>query len=187
MLSYIWIGMMAVAILFGSITGQLEAVSTAAMEGASAAVKLVFTMAGPMLLWSGSAELMRRGGLLQVLSLKVWKPISVLLGIRDADVDTKENICANFSANLLGLGNAATPPGLKAAEMLGVHNKRRALTRLIILNTASVQLIPTTVAALRAGYGAQSPYDICPAVWLTSCAALTVALGSAAIIGGFAK
>ncbi len=187
MLSYIWIGMMAAAIVFGAVNGSLEAVSTAALAGAESAVKLIFSIAGPMLLWSGAAELMRRGGLLTALSGWVWRPISAMLGLRNAGRDLRENICANFSANLLGLGNAATPPGLKAAELLGGQSKRSALSRLIILNTASVQLIPTTVAALRAGYGAASPYDICPAVWLTSGAALLAALGSAVLIGKYAK
>ena len=187
MLSYIWIGMMAVAVVFGVISGRTEFVSAAALEGAGSAVKLTLTLAGPMLLWSGTAELMRSGGMLNAVSRWVWRPISALLGLRKAHRTLRENICGNFSANLLGLGNAATPPGLKAAATLGTNGDRHALSRLIILNTASVQLIPTTVAALRAGHGAASPYDICPAVWLTSGAALLAALGSAVFIGRFNK
>ena len=187
MLSYIWIGMMAAAVVFGAINGRLENVSSAAMAGAESAVNLSFSIAGPMLLWSGAAELMRCGGMLHAISRRIWNPISALLGLKNADRELRENLCGNFSANLLGLGNAAPPPGLRAAETLGAQGNRKALSRLIILNTASVQLIPTTVAALRAGYGSAAPFDICPAVWLTSGAALFAAVGSAVVIGKFLK
>lgn len=182
MLSYIWIGMMAAAVAMGICTGRLAEVGGAAMAGAQDAVELIFSLAGPMLLWSGAAELMRRGGVLSALSRAVWRPISGILRLPAVEHELRENICLNVSANILGLGNAATPPGLAAAKALG-SRKGDSLERFIILNTASLQLIPTTVAALRAGLGAESPYDICPAVWITSAAALAVAMFCAVLCG----
>ena len=90
------------------------------------------------------------------------------------------DLSCNVSANLLGLGNAATPAGIRAAVRLKERDGRESagneLCRLVVLNTASLQLLPSSVAALRSALGAQAPYDILPAVWLTSAVALTVGL-----------
>jgi spore maturation protein A len=96
-----------------------------------------------------------------------------------------ELIAANVSANLLGLGNAATPLGIQAAERMAQESKGKAtddLCRFVVCNTASIQLIPTTVAAVRSGAGCQTPFDILPAVWVTSLAAITVGLVASAVL-----
>ena len=95
-----------------------------------------------------------------------------------------EDLCANLSANLLGLGNAATPMGIQAARRMAGRQTTASdeLCRLVVLNTASIQLLPTTVAALRAGLGAAAPFNILPAVWLSSVCALTVGLAACRLL-----
>jgi spore maturation protein A len=104
--------------------------------------------------------------------------------------DTKKDprlsgvLSANICANLLGLGNAATPMGLQAAKMLSKGSSATdQLCRLVVLNTASIQLIPSTVAALRSSLGSAAPFDILPAVWITSACSAAVGLGSAVLLG----
>ena len=180
MLSWIWAGMMAAAVAYGACSGRLSEVSAGALSGAQSAVELVLAMAGPLLLWSGAAEMARRCGALRGLARLLRRPLARLLG--EPPEEAMEDVCANVSANLLGLGNASTPPGLRAAQALGKGERKVPLYRFIVLNTASVQLIPATMAAVRAAGGAAAPFDFCPAVWVTSAGALLAALGSAALL-----
>ena len=102
------------------------------------------------------------------------------------DEETLAALSANVSANLLGLGNAATPAGIQAAKRMAVGCGGTAsdeLCRLVVLNTASVQLLPSTVAALRGGLGSAAPLDILPAVWLSSALSVTAGLACARVLG----
>ncbi len=177
-MSVMWTAMVALSVLFGAKNGALGAVSSAAMEGAGAAVQLCITMAGPLCLWSGVMEVMRRTGLSDGLA-RLFRPfLRLLFPAASRDRDTLAALSGNVSANLLGLGNAATPLGIRAAEGMARGLKGRAsdeLCRLVVLNTASIQLLPTTVAALRSSFGSAAPFDILPAVWL--CSVLSVAAG----------
>ena len=181
MLSVIWVIMVCTALITGAVNGRLEAVGAAALTGASEAVRLCLAIAGPICLWSGVMALLRAGGGAARLS-RLLRPVLKRLFPKAAEEpDTLEKIGANVSANLLGLGNAATPLGMAAAEALGRHCTE--LCRLVVLNTASLQLIPSTIASVRAGLGAASPFDILPAVWLASLASLAVGLGTALLAG----
>ena len=162
-MAWIWTGMVAAAVLCGSWTGQEAAVAAAAVEGAQGAIELCISLAGMMCLWTGVMEIMRRSGLAEKLSR--------LREIMDS-------IAANVSANLLGLGNAATPLGIEAARKMGRRSPGTAsdaMCMLVVCNTASIQLIPTTVATVRSAAGCAAPFDILPAVWLAS--ALSVGVG----------
>ena len=177
-MTVIWTGMIAVSILCGLATGRGPEVAAAAVEGTSAAVQLALSIAGMLCLWTGVMEVMRQSGLADKLS-RLLSPVLRRLFPRAArDRDTMDSISANVSANLLGLGSAATPLGLEAARRLARNSRGIAsndLCMLVVCNTASIQLIPTTVASVRAAQGCAAPFDILPAVWLAS--ALSVGVG----------
>ncbi|MEG0779109.1 MAG: nucleoside recognition domain-containing protein [Oscillospiraceae bacterium] len=178
-MAVIWTGMVVLSLLFGLYTGNIAAVGTAAMEGAAAAVELCLSMAGILCLWSGVMELMRQCGLSEKLARAFRPLLRRLLPAASRDGETLAAISANVSANLLGLGNAATPLGIAAARRMARGTEGRAsdeLCLLVVLNTASIQLIPATVAGVRAACGAKAPFDILPAVWLASALSVTAGL-----------
>ncbi|MEA4931990.1 MAG: nucleoside recognition domain-containing protein [Lawsonibacter sp.] len=177
-MTIIWTGMVVLSVLCGLATGRGPEVAAAAVEGTSAAVELCLSIAGMLCLWTGVMEIMRRSGLADRLSHLLAPVLSRLFSQVAKDRDVMDSISANVSANLLGLGNAATPLGIEAARKMsrkspGVASD--ALCMLVVCNTASIQLIPTTVATVRAAAGSASPFDILPAVWLAS--TLSVGVG----------
>ena len=178
-MAIIWTGMVVESVIFGLFSGQMDAVSQAALTGAGSAVQLCLSMAGVLCLWSGVMEIMNRCGLSRRLA-RVFRPLlRWLLPRASRDDETLSAVSANVSANLLGLGNAATPLGVQAACRMargqnGVASDELCL--LVVLNTASIQLVPATVASVRAAAGAAAPLDILPAVWLSSALSVTVGL-----------
>jgi spore maturation protein A len=174
--------MVGAAILCGAATGRLESVAASALEGAAAGVELALTMAGGLCLWLGLMEVLRRSGAAAGLSRLLRPVLRRLYPDLGEDRAVMDAVSANVSANLLGLGNAATPLGLEAARLMAEKSPGVAsdsLCMLVVCNTASIQLIPTTVAALRAAEGCAAPFDILPAVWLTSAIALTAGISAA--------
>lgn len=184
-MTVLWCCVVRVSVLFGLLGGTLDAVSAAALSGAASAVTLCLSMAGALCLWTGVMEVMERSGLAAKLARLFRPPLRRFLPQASRDTETLAAVSANVSANLLGLGNAATPLGLKAASRMakgtgGVASDELCL--LVVLNTASIQLIPATVASLRAAAGCETPFDILPAVWLTSLLALAAGLGMASLL-----
>ena len=180
-MAWIWTGMAVLSILCGLATGRGDLVAAAAVEGAQAAVELCLSMAGVLCLWMGVMEIMRRSGLAEGLSRLLRPVLSALFPQVSGDRGVMDSISANVSANLLGLGNAATPLGIEAVrrmERKSPGTASDAMCMLVVCNTASIQLIPTTVASVRAAAGSSSPFDILPAVWLAS--ALSVGVGISA-------
>ena len=180
-MAWIWTGMAVLSILCGLATGRGELVAAAAVEGAQAAVELCVSIAGMLCLWTGVMEVMRRSGLAEGLSRLLRPVLSLLFPQVSGDREVMDSISANVSANLLGLGNAATPLGIEAVrrmERKTPGTASDAMCMLVVCNTASIQLIPTTVASVRAAAGSSSPFDILPAVWLAS--ALSVGVGISA-------
>ena len=177
-MAWIWTGMAVLSILCGLATGRGDLVAAAAVEGAQAAVELCVSIAGMLCLWTGVMEVMRRSGLAEGLSRLLRPVLSLLFPQVSGDRGVMDSISANVSANLLGLGNAATPLGIEAVrrmERKSPGTASDAMCMLVVCNTASIQLIPTTVASVRAAAGSSSPFDILPAVWLAS--ALSVGVG----------
>ena len=172
--------MICTALVFGLLSGTLSAVSAAALDGARASVELMLAMCGMLCLWSGVMETMRRSGISEALSRLLRPLLGRLFPSALRDTETMDALTSNVSANLLGLGNAATPAGIRAAKGLrrlsGQDTASDELCRLVVLNTASIQLLPTTVAALRASLGADAPFDILPAVWLSSLVSVAAGL-----------
>lgn len=178
-MTVIWTGMAAAAVVCGILTGRGAEVSAAAVEGAAAAVQLGISMAGMLCLWSGVMEVMRQSGLAEKLSRMLAPVLRLLFPQERKDRAVMDSISANVSANLLGLGNAATPLGLEAARRMARKRPGVAsdsLCMLVVCNTASLQLIPTTVAAVRSAAGCSTPFDILPAVWLASGLSVTAGI-----------
>lgn len=179
MMSYIIGGMILLAIITGTAGGNMSAVSTAAMNGCGQAVQLVISLTGTICLWSGVMGIADRSGLTGALS-RAFRPLNRFL-FRELDPDgpAVKAISLNMAANLLGLGNAATPLGLAAMKELEKVNRHpgaasQAMVTFVVLNTASLQLLPTTNAYLRLAAGSKEPMEILPAVWLASTVSICV-------------
>lgn len=181
MMNYVWAVMIVLSFILSLITGRTSELSSAVIDGATEAFELLISIAGILCFWSGMMEIAKRSGLTDILA-KIFSPVLRLL-FRDVkkDSDALRFMSLNISANLLGLGNAATPFGIKAMNELNKSGKNDgvatdSMVLFVVLNTASLQLFPTTVAAYRARYGSQSPFEIMPAVWVTSALALIVGI-----------
>ena len=181
-MSVIWSVMVLASVLCAAATGREGDVAAAALEGAAAAVELCLSMAGVLCLWTGVMEVMKRSGLTEGLSRLLRPVLRRLYPDFAGDREVMDSVAANVSANLLGLGNAATPLGIRAARRMSLRSPgvaSPALCMLVVCNSASIQLIPTTVASVRAAQGSAAPFDILPAVWLAS--ALSVSVGIAVV------
>lgn len=186
MLSKVWTVFFALAFVFGCLTGRIDAVASAVTAGAEEAVTLLLQITGLMMLWSGVMEILSASGLGQRIEWLLQPLLRPLFGKAGQDAESMELVSANVTANLLGLSNAATPIGLRAVDRLYTLSGRRgtpdSVLTLIVLNTTSVQLIPSTVAAIRAGYGAVSPFDIMPAIWGASILSVLAAQAAARLL-----
>ena len=170
-MSWIWTGMVAVSFLAAALLGNGTALSAAIPKGAQDGFLLAVSLAGSICLWTGVGKLMEHAGLTGMLSKLLRPLLGRLFPSVKKDAHLENCLSANVCANFLGLGNAATPMGIQAAQSLARGQKGIAsneLCRLIVLNTASIQLIPANVAAVRASLGCAAPFDILPAVWVTS-------------------
>ena len=178
-MAWLWTGMVVLSAIFGFLNGTIGAVGDAAMEGASAAIELCLSMAGIICLWNGIMSVMNACGITDFLNRLFQPVLSRLMPRACRDKTTLAALSGNVSCNLLGLGNAATPLGIQAAQRMAHGCGGRAsdeLCTLVVLNTASIQLLPTTVAGIRSALGASSPLDILPAVWLSSILSVTAGL-----------
>ena len=184
-MAWLWGGMVIVSLIFGAWNGQLDTVTEAAMNGANSAIELSLSMAGALCLWSGVMEVMRACGVADALA-RCFRPLlRRLLPEASRDSETLAAVSANVSANLLGLGNATTPLGVRAAQRMARGCEGTAsdeLCLLVVLNTASIQLLPTTIAAVRSAAGCRSPFDILPAVWLASVLSVSAGLLTARLL-----
>lgn len=184
-MAWLWTGMVLVSLIFGALTGNLSSLSAAALEGAQSAVELCFTMCGVICLWTGVMELMDQCALTDKIAALFRPLLRRLLPQASRDSETLAAVSANLSADLLGLGNAATPLGIRAARRMsrgceGVASNELCL--LVVLNTASIQLLPTTLAGVRASLGASNPFDILPCVWLVSLLSVLAGLFAAKVL-----
>ena len=177
-MSWMWTGILIISILASLLLGNGSALAAAIPKGAQAGLDLAVSLAGSICLWCGVGKLMEKAGLNRLLS-RFFAPLlgRIFPSFRKDTVLAgylSNNVCANF----LGRGNAATPMGIQAAKRLAGNGNSASdeMCRLIVLNTASIQLIPANVAAIRSGLGCDSPFDILPAVWITSIASASIGL-----------
>ncbi len=184
-MSWIWTAMVGLSVLAAILTGQGGVLAKGVMEGAQSGITLAVSMAGSICLWSGLGKLMEETGITGILS-RLLKPVlgRIFPSFR-TDPVLSGSLSANVCANFLGLGNAATPMGIQAAQRLAGGNTVASdeLCRLIVLNTASIQLIPANVAAVRTSLGCATPFDILPAVWITSICSAGLGLLAAWLLG----
>ncbi len=185
-MSYIFAGSLILSILSAALTGNSSALAGAVFQGAQSGITLAVSIAGALCLWTGVGYLMEKTGISHGLARLLSPLIFRIFPSAKNDSSLAGSLSANVCANFLGLGNAATPMGIAAAERLAKNTNSVAsneLCRLIVLNTASIQLIPSTVAALRSSYGCATPFDILPAVWLTSLCSAGLGLTAAFLLG----
>ena len=171
-MSRIWTLFLLVSIVCAALTGNGPALAASALQGAQSGITLAVSMAGAICLWTGIARLMETIRLTDTLARLLKPLLHKLFPTAKTDPALARDLSANVCANFLGLGNAATPMGISAVKRLKDPARPEFATdemcRLIVLNTASIQLIPTNVAAVRSALGCQSPFDILPMVWITS-------------------
>lgn len=185
-MSWIWTGMIAISLIAAAILGNGASLSAAIPQGAQAGITLAVSIGGSICLWTGAGKLMEQAGLTGKLSCVLRPFLGRLFPSAKADAHLENCLSANVCANFLGLGNAATPMGIQAAQRLAVSKNGIAsdeLCRLVVLNTASIQLIPANVAAVRTGLGCVTPFDIMPAVWVTSLCSAGLGIGAAWLLG----
>ncbi len=175
-MKYIWSLMVLISIAAGAGTGRADNVLMSGLTGAVSAFETSFKLAGMMCFWSGILSLLSSGGIMGIIE-KILSPVfRRIFGKSSAS----GYISMNVAANLFGMGNAATPSGLMAMERLdsenGSEKPSRAMALFAVMNTASLQIVPSTVASMRTAAGAAKPFDIMPAVWITSMVSLTVSV-----------
>ena len=165
MVNYIWVGMMVIGFVVAAINGSMDKVNAAIFTSAKEAVTLSFAMISILVFWLGIMKIAEKGGLLEVLAYLFRPIVKWLFPDIPKDHPAQGYILSNMAANLLGLGNAATPMGIKAMEQLkilngGKNEASRSMITLLAINTSSITLIPTTIIAIRMSYNSQSPTDI---------------------------
>jgi len=186
-LNYIWCGMMLCSMIYAFATGTLEETLRGCFSGTEDAVTLLLSMAGLLSFWNGLLKVAQAAGILNFIEQCLIPVTKRLFPNIPVGSDSMKKICANITANLFGLGNAATPFGITAVNSMKQYavNPYVAtddMCTFILLNTASIQLIPSTVIAMRSGLGSISPASIIPFCWITSITALLSGLLCAKIM-----
>lgn len=162
MLEIIMLLLILASIAGGYINGTMSEVSAAAIGSCSKAVELIIFLAGPMALWTGMMRIAEKCGITGFVCKLVSPVIGLLFKGIDSESRAGKAIGMNLTANLLGLGNAATPTGIEAVKELdrSPAYRRRNIAMLVVLNTASIQLLPTTIASIRLAHGSAEPFAI---------------------------
>ena len=193
MLNYIWAFMILLGIIYGTITGNMEALTNAAMDSAGEAVSLCITMLGVMALWMGLMEIAQKSGLIAKMTRGIQPFISFMFPQIPKEHESREYISTNMIANVLGLGWACTPAGVKAMEALASLEQERGnpqymengklrdasneMCTFLVLNISSLQLIPVNMIAYRSQYGSTNPAAvIAPALIATFFSTLVAVL-----------
>lgn len=186
-MSWIFTGIVLVSVIFAALLGNGSALSAAVTQGAQAGITLAISLAGSICLWTGVGKLMEAAGLTAKLSQLLRPLLHRIFPSTRTNASLAGALSGNICANFLGLGNAATPMGIQAVRLMQNPNRpgvaSHEMCRLIVLNTASIQLIPANVAAVRASLGCATPFDILPAVWVTSLCSAAMGLAAAFLLG----
>ena len=183
-MSWIWTAMVGISLLCALITGKGSDLAAASLQGAQEGITIAIAMSGAICLWTGVGKAMEKAGITDALSRVLRPLLQRLFPSTRMDRALAGDLSANICANFLGLGNAATPMGISAARRLKRGTTAtEELCRLVVLNTASIQLIPATVAAVRSSLGCSTPFDILPAVWVTSFCSASLGVTAAWCLG----
>lgn len=187
-MNYIWLFLIVVSFVVGAINGQLQNVVNAMLQSAQVAVNIAISLIGIMAFWLGIVHIAKKSGLVELFSKAVSPILSFIFKDVDKSSDAFSNIALNFSANALGLTNAATPFGIKAMQDLKKENKgdkdtaTNAMCTFLAMNTAGFQLVPATVLAILISAGAKNPTEIIlPTLIVTSISFVSAILISKAL------
>ncbi len=172
-MNYIWVFMIIISYIFSFFTGTTDAVTKSVFDGCGSAVTLVISLLGMMCLWTGLLEIAQSSGLVLKIKRLLSPIISWIFPTIDIKSDVAGDIAASITANLLGLSNAATPLGLSAMEKLEKRNLTKEtasdeMCMFVVINTASITIIPTTLLTLRTAYNSLAPFEILVPVWIVS-------------------
>lgn len=187
MLNKIWPAFIIISVVYAILSGNVDKASNGIFDSASSAVELTITFFGTICLWNGVMEIAKQTSLMQKLT-KCLKPfIHFLFPEMKQNHQAEEEISMNVVANLLGLGNAATPLGLKAMKTMQKDNKQKdtltnSMAMFIVINTASLQLIPTNVIAIRSSLGSSEPSGIILQVWIATIIAAIVGITATKVL-----
>ena len=187
MLNKIWPCFIIISFVYSIYTGNISNVNTAIFSSAEQTVSLCITMLGTLCLWNGIMNIAIKTSLIKKLT-KFLKPfIRILFPDLQKEEKISEEVSMNIIANILGLGNASTPLGLKAISSMQEKNKDKtklnnSMAMFILINTASLQIIPTTVIAIRSSLGSENPSKIILAVWVATISAFLTAVISGKIL-----
>ncbi len=189
-MNYIWCAMIIFSLIVAALNGSLDATINAAFDGAKSSVEVVLSFAGVMCFWTGMLKIAEKSGISEKIE-KLLNPVIKRL-FPSASNDAKKYISMNMTANILGMGNAATPMGIKAMAELDKSNKNplRAsddMCMLVVLNTTSFQLIPTTIIALRTAAGSAEPMSVIAPIWITSICSIAAAVAAVKVMTKFFK
>lgn len=187
MLNKIWPFFIIISFIYAIYSGNISNVNTAIFSSAEQTVSLCITLLGTICLWNGIMNIAIKTSLIKKLT-KLFHPfIQFLFPELKNDEKTSEQVSMNVIANVLGLGNASTPLGLKAISSMQEKNKDKKIlsnpmAMFILINTASLQIIPTTVIAIRSSLGSSNPSKIILAVWVATIAAFMTAVTAGKIL-----
>lgn len=181
MINAVWLSIFSLSLLYSAINGIFVSVTDAVFRGGSKAVELTITLTAIICFWSGIMEVARQSGITEAVAALLRPVTGFLFPSLKKGSKALEYIVMNITANLLGLGNAATPFGIMAVKELDRENggsKRAsdAMCMFVIINTAAPQLLPTTIIGLRSAAGAAAPYEITVPIWLTSLCSLAAGI-----------
>ncbi len=186
-MNYIWSGMIIISVITAFFTGHIQETVNAVFEGAATSVTTLISFAGAMCFWNGIMRIAEKSGIADTICRFISPVVRRLFpGCGDS---ARRHISMNITANLLGMGNAATPMGMKAAEELDQENKTPEIPSyemcmLVVINTTSFQLLPTTILALRAAAGSEDPVSVIVPIWFASAIALTAGILSVRLLCG---
>lgn len=189
MMNYIWGAMVVFSFISALFSGNMQTLSDSVVTAGQDAINLVIKLTGMMCLWGGVMKIAEKAELTQLISKMLSPLFSVLYKNIDKNSKTAQAMSMNITANLLGLGNAATPLGLEAMRRMQESNpdKTKAtddMVVFVVMNSAAMRLIPTTVATLRTQFGSANPMEIMPATWVSTIFSLIAGVMTAKIISG---
>ncbi len=187
MLNYIWFGLLVLGFTVGAMNGKLDEVTHAAISAAGIAVELCIGLLGVMCLWTGLMAIADKSGLVRFIAKLVRPVMRLLFSEIPKGHPALGAIVMNLVANFFGLGNAATPLGIKAMGELQKINKNKntatnSMSMFLVLNTAAFQLVPATIIALRTSAGSSNPTDIIVPIWIASLCATVVGVIAAKLM-----
>lgn len=189
MMNIVWAAIIIASVTYALISGNGISASGAVFKGCESSIKLLLTLTGSMAVWSGIMNIADKSGISEAVSILFSPILKLLFPEYKNDKKVMSHISTNITANLIGIGNAATPAGLKAVAAMynGSSCANHSMSVFIVMNTASIQLIPATIAAMRTAHGSKAPMEVTLCIWISSFTALIVGITAVKLTSLFVK